>query len=151
MKFVVILLKKRNKKKTYEGVHQEEFSNKAEAFWEHLLICFVWVYNTSISLGIVKDLSDCLRRFSLFLLYLHFRKSKIRTTKATSNKEQRRNNYPKYFFYWILLSPGTNDPPTNRPPTTYAPIHWPPSQRLAESIIIFERLDNKTSKTNSEK
>ena len=35
------------------------------------------------------------------------------------------------------------DLPTNRPPTTYQPTHRPPTQRLAESIIIFERLDNR--------
>ena len=35
------------------------------------------------------------------------------------------------------------NPPTIRPSTTYPPTHQLPTQRLAESIIVFERLDNR--------
>ena len=47
------------------------------------------------------------------------------------------------FFPWVLLYPRTSNLPTNQPPTTYPPTHRLPTQRIAESVIIFERLDNR--------
>ena len=47
---------------------------------------------------------------------------------------------PNMFFFWVLLYPRTTDPLTNRPPTTYPPIYRQLTQRLAEYIIILERL-----------
>ena len=50
---------------------------------------------------------------------------------------------PNMFFPWVLLYPRTTNLPTNQPPTTYPPTHRLPTQRIAESVIIFERLDNR--------
>ena len=47
------------------------------------------------------------------------------------------------FFSWVLLYPRTTDPPTKRPLTIYPPTHQPRTQRLAELIIILERIDNR--------
>ena len=63
---------------------------------------------------------------------------------------QKRNHYPKHVFSWVLLPPThrqtTDGPPTHRPtdhqPLTHRPTD-PPTERFAESIIIFERLDNR--------
>ena len=55
----------------------------------------------------------------------------------------RRNYYPKHVSSWVILNPQTTVPSTNRPPTTYPPIHRPLTQRLAKSIIIPERCDNR--------
>ena len=55
----------------------------------------------------------------------------------------KRDRYPKHVFSWVLLNPRTTDLPTNRPLPTYPPTHQPPTQQLAESIIIFERFDNR--------
>ena len=73
-----------------------------------------------------------------FFFIVNIEKIKIRITKETLTKVRRRNHYSKQIFSWVLLNPRTTDPPINRRTTTY-----PPTQRLAESIIIFERLGNR--------
>ena len=55
----------------------------------------------------------------------------------------RRNHYPKHVFSLGFTLSRTTNLPTNQPPTTYPPTHRLPTQRIAESVIIFERLDNR--------
>ena len=137
-------------KHLYEWNYQEEFFNKTDAFAERLRqllinkinvwwsssrlsLCFIWSYNTYISLGIVKDSSDCFWQSDLFFFFIvNTEKNKIR-----------RNHYLKHVFSWVSLNPRTTDPPANRPPTTYSPTHWLTTQRLTESIIISGRVDNR--------
>ena len=57
---------------------------------------------------------------------------------------RKRNHYPKHVFSLVLLIPRIMNPPTNQPPTTYPATHQPPTQRLTESIIIFERFGNRS-------
>ena len=87
-----------------------------------------------------------------FFFIVNIEKIKIRITKKTSTKVHRQNYYPGHVFSWVLLNARTTEPPTNRPLTIYPPTHRPtdppttrpPTQRLAESIIILERLTIET-------
>ena len=45
----------------------------------------------------------------------------------------KQNHYCRRVFFWVLLIPATTDSPTNLPLT----------QQLAESLIVFDRFDNK--------
>ena len=78
-----------------------------------------------------------------FFFIVNIAKNKIRITKQTSTKLQRRNHYSEYAFSWASLNSQTTNPPTNRPLTTYPPTSRLPTQRPTESIIIFGRLVNR--------
>ena len=95
-----------------------------------LSVCFVWNYNTYISLGIVKDSSDCFWQSSLFFLYCKYRKQlKLELLKTIDQSIQSEIPTPNMFFFWVLLNPQTIDQTTNghlrtNPPTIDPTTRW---------------------------
>ena len=98
--------------------------SKRNVCWScsRLSVCFVWSYNTYISLGIVKDSSDCFRQSNLFLLYRQNRKknNKVRITYKNIDQSAQAKSLDQTCFFLGFIKYTDHRPNEHRPLA-----HWP--------------------------
>ena len=131
-------------KNTYDGVCLEEFFSKTYAFPERLSQLLINKRNTwwrSVDSHFVLFKIITLSFFfivnieKLKLEWKNKHRTKCTAEITTPNKNM--------FVFLGFVKSITTEKTTNRPPSNYWPTHWLLTQRLAESTMIFDRLDNR--------